>query len=78
MISRDEILSEVEKELDDLLVASPANLSESTLKSIKAESIGYATHVLDSLTIQELQSAGAFNRFLENMLAQTRMRMHLR
>ena len=46
--------------------------------TIKAESIGYAEHVLNALTTQELQSAGAFNRFVESTLAQTRMRMHLR
>jgi len=27
---------------------------------------------------QELQSSGAYNRFLENTLAQARMRMHMR
>jgi|NGEPerStandDraft_6_1074524.scaffolds.fasta_scaffold248885_3 hypothetical protein len=63
MILREDILSELEKELGDLLAAAPADLSESTLKDIKAESIGYAEHVLNALTTQELQSAGAFNRF---------------
>ena len=78
MISREDILAELEKELGDLLADAPANLSESALKSIQAESIGYAEHVLNALTTQELQSAGAYYRFLENMLAQARMRMHLR
>ena len=76
MTSRDDILPELEKELDDLLADAPANLSESALKSIQAESIGYAGHVLNALTTQELQSAGAFNRFVESTLAHARMRMH--
>ena len=78
MIERQYILSEIEKELGDLLADAPANLSESALKSIQAESIGYAEHALNALTTQELQSAGAFNRFVESTLAQARMRMHLR
>jgi hypothetical protein len=78
MICRDDIISEVEKELDDLLAAAPETLSEVALKAIKEESIGYTKHVLNALTSQELQSAGAYNRFLENVLAQTRMRMHMR
>jgi hypothetical protein len=78
MILRDDILSELEKELGDLLADAPADLPESALKSIQAESIGHAEQVLNALTTQELQSAGAFNRFVESTLAQARMRMHLR
>ena len=78
MILREDILAELEKELGDLLADAPADLSESTLKNIKAQSIGYAEHVLNALTTQELQSAGAFTRFVESTLAQARMRMHLR
>jgi hypothetical protein len=78
MILREDILSELEKELGDLLADAPANLSESALTSIQAESIGYAEHVLNALTIQEFQSAGAYYRFLENTLAHARMRMHWR
>ena len=44
MILREDILAELEKELGDLLADAPANLSESALKSIQAESIGYAEH----------------------------------
>lgn len=78
MICRDDIISEVEKELDDLLAEASEHLSETALKAIKEESIGYTKHVLDALTTQELQSAGAFNRFLESTLAEARMRMHER
>ena len=49
MILREDILAELEKELGDLLATAP---------------IGYAEHVLNALTTQELQSAGAYNRFL--------------
>ena len=63
MILREDILSELEKELGDLLATAPASMSESALMTIKAESIGHTKHVLNSLTTQELQSAGAFNRF---------------
>jgi hypothetical protein len=78
MICRDDIISDVEKELDDLLAAAPETLSATALKAIKEEAIGYTKHVLNSLTTQELQSAGAYNRFLESTLAQARMRMHMR
>jgi hypothetical protein len=78
MILREDILSELEKELGDLLADAPANLSESALKSIQAESIGYSKHILDALTTQELQSAGAYNRFVESTLAHARMKMHWR
>ncbi|MGD0778820.1 MAG: hypothetical protein ABSC05_39085 [Candidatus Solibacter sp.] len=78
MISRADIISEVEKELDDLLASARETFSETDLKAIKVESIGYTKHVLNSLTTKELQSAGAYNRFLENTLAQARMRMHMR
>ena len=74
MISRDDIISEVEKELDDLLATAPDNLSAEVLKAIKEESINDTKRVLEALTTQELQSAGAYNRFLESTLAQARMR----
>ena len=78
MILREDILSELEKELGDLLATAPASMSESALMTIKAESIGYAEHVLNALTTQDLQNAGAFNRFVESTLAHARMRMHMR
>ena len=78
MICRDDIISEVEKELDDLLASAPETLSATALKAIKEESINYTKHVLNSLTTKELQSAGAYNRFLESTLAQARLRMHMR
>jgi hypothetical protein len=78
MISRDDIMSAVEKEFDDLLTGAPENLSAKVLKAIKEESINHTKRLLDALTTQELQSAGAYNRFLENTLAQARMRMHTR
>jgi hypothetical protein len=78
MILREDILAELEKELGDLLADAPADLSESTLKNIKAESIGYAEHVLNALTTQDLQNAGAFNRFVESTLAHARMKMRWR
>ena len=52
MILREDILSELEKELGHLLADAPANLSELALKSIQAESIAYAAHVLNALTTQ--------------------------
>ena len=52
MILRDDILSELEKELGDLLADAPADLPESALKSIQAESIGHAEQVLNALTTQ--------------------------
>src|ERR1035441_4422074 len=39
MICRDDIISDVEKELDDLLADAPNNLSAKALKAIKEESI---------------------------------------
>jgi N-acetyl-gamma-glutamylphosphate reductase len=78
MICRDDILSEIEKELDNLFTGAPETLSAKALKTIKEESINDTKRVLDALTTQELQSAGAYNRFLESTLAQARMRMHMR
>ena len=78
MTSREDILSELEKELDDLMADAPNNLSESARKAIRQESIRHTKRVLDALTTRELQSAGAYNRFLTNNLAQARMRMHER
>lgn len=78
MIARDDILSEIEKELDDLFAEAPRTLSEEALKMIREESIGSVKQVLAALTTREMQSAGAYNRFLENTLAQARMRMHER
>jgi hypothetical protein len=76
MISRDDILSAAEKELDDLL--TDAHLSETTLKTIKAESTGSTQRVLYALTTEELQSAGAFEQFMQTTLAEARMKMHMR
>lgn len=77
MIQRDDILAAVGQELDDVLAgAAPEHLSEAGLKSIRESALAYASHVLAALTTQEMQSAGAYDRFLENVLAETRMRMH--
>jgi len=75
MIERQDILSELEKELDYLLAATPDDLAR---RAIREDALGHTQRVLNALTIQELQSASAYNRFLENTLAQARMRMHLR
>jgi hypothetical protein len=50
MISRDDILSEMEKELDELLTDAPADSSPKILKAIKEESINDTKRVLDALT----------------------------
>lgn len=47
MILRDDILSEIEKELDYLLAEASEHLSAKARKAIRAESIGHAKHVLD-------------------------------
>ena len=78
MRCREDILTEVEKELDDLLTAAPDNLSETDLKSIKEESIGYAQHVLNALSSRELQSPLALERFIETTRAQARLSTHMR
>jgi hypothetical protein len=75
MIERQDILSELEKKLDYLLAATPDDLAR---RAIREDALGHTQRVLNALTIQELQSASAYNRFLENTLAQARMRMHLR
>ena len=76
MISHDDILSEIGKELDYLLAEAPEHLSEKACKAIRQESIANTKHVLDALTAKELQSAGAFERFVQTTLAEVRMRMH--
>ena len=55
MILREDILSELEKELGDLLADAPANLSESALKSIQAESIGYEASILEKAFLAQKQ-----------------------
>jgi hypothetical protein len=65
VISRDDILAEVEKELDDVLAGRPSFV-ERRSKAVRDEAIGYANCVLNTLTTQELLSAGAYNRFVEN------------
>lgn len=78
MISCEALLVEIGEELDNLLAAAPGNLSAGDLQAIKEEAIGDTRRVLDALTTQELQSPLAYNRFLQNTLAQARMRMHER
>jgi hypothetical protein len=78
MIERQDIITEIEKELGYLLAEASEGLSEKARKAIREDALRHTQRVLDALTIQELQSAGAYNRFLENTLAQARMRMHLR
>ena len=78
MTQRNDIVGEIEKELDDLLAEAPEHLSESTLKSLRDEFVAFIYHVLNALTTQKLQSAGAYNRFLENLRAEARMKMHER
>jgi hypothetical protein len=78
MIERQYILSELEKELDDLLASAAEDLSEKARNAIRTDALGHTQRVLDALTIQELQSAGGYNRFLESTLAEARMRTHLR
>jgi hypothetical protein len=76
MIERQDIIIEIEKELDYLLAEASEGLSEKARNAIRTDALGHTQRVLDALTTQELQSAGAFNRFVENTLAQARMRMH--
>ena len=75
---REDILAEIGKELDDLLADAPEHLSESARKAIRQESIRHTKRVLDALTTRELQSAGAYERFVQSTLAEARMRMHIR
>lgn len=77
MMCREDILSEIEKELDYMLSNAPESLPESSRKNIKDEFTEYTQRVLDSLSREELQSASAYERFIETTLAHARMRMHL-
>ena len=78
MIGRNDILAAIEAELNDLTAGAPESLSKTALKSIREESIGYVQHVLDALSTQEMQNTGAFERFLQNLLAEARLKMHMR
>jgi len=76
MISREYIVSEMKKDLDDLLAEAPARLSESAKKKIKDEAISNTQRVLNALSTEELQSETAYVRFVQTTLAEARMRMH--
>jgi hypothetical protein len=76
MISREDILSEMKKDLDILLADAPERLSESAKRTIKNEAVGYTKRVLDALSTAELQSETAYVRFVQTTLAEARMRMH--
>ena len=78
MISRAEILSETEKELDDLMAGAPEKLSETARRAIRDEAIRHTKKVLASLTNTELQSESAYERFVQSTLAEARMKIHIR
>ena len=78
MIYRDDIRAQIETELDNLLAGAPESLSEDARKNIKNDLLGYTQHVLDALTTEELQSARAYERFVETTLAEARVRMRRR
>jgi hypothetical protein len=72
---RADLLSEVEKELDDILAGAGEQLSEARREAIKDEFVTYTKHILDAISTEELQSASAYERFLQTTLAQARLRM---
>jgi hypothetical protein len=72
----EDIISGMEKELDDMLAGAPKHLSESAKEGIKEEFINYTKHVLAALTREELQSTSACERFIQTTMAEARMRMH--
>jgi hypothetical protein len=54
-----EIVSDVEQEIDDVLMWAPDNLTADDRKAIRDEVIAQTRHVTDALTTVELQNEGA-------------------
>ena len=75
MISREDVLSELENELDLMLADVPESVSQGTRNAIRAEALGYARRVVNSLSNEELQSEGARQRFLLTTLRDAERRM---
>jgi hypothetical protein len=78
VIYRDGIVAEIERELDDLMVGAPENVSGTTLKSIREESIECVHRTLNSISSKELESPLALERFIETTVAYARLKMHMR
>lgn len=78
MISRKELLVEIEEEVDNLLAAAPESLSATAREAIKEEAMGDSRRILDALSSKELQSPLALERFIETTLARVRLSMHMR
>lgn len=78
MIYREDILSEIEAGLDNLLAEAPERLSEAARKEIKEEFVSYTQSVLDSLSSEELQSSLAHESFIKHTLAHAKRRVRQR
>ena len=75
MISRDEVVAEIEQELDYMFDAAAETISQSTRRTIKIEALAYAKRVLDSLSTAELQSESARQRFMITTLRDAERRV---
>jgi len=78
VMTRQEIITTIEQELDLMLTDAPDSVSESRRKEIKEEYSGYARRVVDSLSKEELASQSAFERFVETTLAEAQRQMRMR
>lgn len=77
-MDRQAIITAIEQELDEMLADSPDYVSESKRKDIKEECKAYAKRVVESLSIEELASQSAFERFVQSTLAEARMQMRMK
>lgn len=77
-MTREDIISEIERELDDVLAEAPESMSAVSTNEVKEELVGYAQRVLGALTVHELQNEPALQRFVETTVAQAPMRLHMR
>ena len=75
MTNREDVLRELQEELDAMLAAAPETVTQSTRKTIKAESMAYASRVLDSLSSAELSSQSAGQRFIITTLRDAERRV---
>jgi Mrp family chromosome partitioning ATPase len=78
MMSREDVLTDLEQELDYMLVDAPEGLPQSALRTIKSEALAYAKRVLDSLSSAELHSETARERFMITTLRDAQRRMQRR
>ncbi len=69
------ILAGISMDVEDELAGE--NISDVAQKKIRNELVAEAKHVLESLSLEELRSGCALDRFQKTMLEHARLKLHL-